>query len=125
MIYSGPARITLSTLVACLLCSLIAIGIPVLLLELWRARRTEIVISKTEIRLTFGLLVRRVEVIDLARVRDVAFTSAMGWETIIVHSSDSRTPRVELCFAGAGRVFDPLRVAVAVARKTALAVQSV
>ena len=143
VLYQGPVRVPLGNVVVLVICLiflavsaffpllLLASG-PVALLGLsafiysWAAaRRTTLVITGEGIKIETGLIVRSTEVVNFVRVQDVALTQALGWETLVLHSSDVRTPHIFLCFPGAAKHFDNIRTAVLSARRNVMAVQQI
>lgn len=141
ILYRGPVRLGFGPVVLCSVCVLflaIAVFFPLLLLAAgpvailglpavmysWLlARRTVLVITDSGIRLETGLIVRSTEVVDFVRVQDVALSRVFGWETLVLHGSDVRTPQISLCFPGAAGQFEPIRSAIARARRDVVAVQ--
>jgi uncharacterized membrane protein YdbT with pleckstrin-like domain len=101
------------------------IGLSAFLYSWISASRTSLVITTEGVRMEAGLIVRNTEVVDFARVQDVALTRALGWETLVLHGSDVRTPRLSLCFHGAAKQFDVIRGAVLSARRRVVAVQQI
>jgi uncharacterized membrane protein YdbT with pleckstrin-like domain len=141
VIYQGPIRVPIGYAVACvtsLVLLVAAIFFPLLLLAAvpialiglsafvysWVvARRTCLVITEEGIKIETGLIVRSTEVVDFVRVQDVALPQMLGWETLVLHGSDVRTPHIALCFPGASKHFDDIRTAILNARRTVMALQ--
>jgi membrane protein YdbS with pleckstrin-like domain len=101
------------------------LGVPALVYSWAVARRTCLVITTERVRIETGLVVRTTEIIDFVRVQDVALSRAFGWETLVMHGTDVRTPRIEVCFHGAAKVFEEVRAAVQNARSKVMAVQQI
>jgi membrane protein YdbS with pleckstrin-like domain len=119
VLYDGPPQMPLrSILIDALLC-LLVVGIFMLGWHLFIYGKRRFRITDQSIRYETGWIKRRIEIVELFKVRDVQFEALLGRGTIIVHSHDTTSPLLTVSIPDAQRVFDALQRAIPVARQQA------
>jgi membrane protein YdbS with pleckstrin-like domain len=117
--YDGPAQMPLSLLIRDIILCFVLIGFAMLLVDWLTYSNCQLRISNRRIRITRGMITKKVDVLELYRVQDVQLQTTFGYGTIVVHSSDRTTPVLNLPIPGAAKVFEQLQDAASQARRTA------
>jgi hypothetical protein len=64
-----------------------------------------------------GVLSKTIDVLELARVSDIRYESSWGFGKVLLLSSDTSTPQLELPVPEAEMLFDQLKEAIPAERK--------
>lgn len=119
LLYEGPGTLPVQQFIVDALLALVLIGIPMAIYHYMLHTSTKYRVTTKRVEVSSGLVSRKVDLLDLARVQDMRFTSSWGFGTVTLLSSDASSPRLDIPIPGAEKVFQALQSAVAEARKEA------
>lgn len=119
LLYDGPPQLPLKQLVIDIALCLLIVGLPLLAWHVFVNQKQRFRVTTRGIRYESGWIHRRIEIIELFKVRDLHFESTFGRGIITVHSQDTTTPLLRMPLPDAQAVFDALTRALPAARQQA------
>ena len=117
VLYDGPPQLPLRQLVTDIVLCFLVVGLFSLAWHLFINGKRRFLVTTNSIRYEHGWINRKIELLDLFKVRDLEFASTFGRGVITVHSHDTTHPILKVPIADAQRVFDELQRAVPLARQ--------
>ena len=119
VLYEGPGTLPIQQFLTDAILVFVLIGIPMAIYHYMLHTSTKFKVTTKRIEVARGLINRKVDVLDLARVQDIRFSSSWGFGTVTLFSSDASSPKLDVPIPQAQKVFEQLQAAIPEARKDA------